>query len=102
MQSIKNEQFNQPLAESQEEYNTMYVAIQDKDPLFPVSACFELTDAEIAEIVKTKKIYYTQCLFLEYIRDSNGDIIRFTNKYQFHPMSISVVNPYPNSNGIDK
>ena len=88
MKSIKNEQFSQPLAENQEEYNTLHVHVNTEgDPMRPVTACFKLTLEEIAEINRTGLIYYQQCTF--YYRGLDGLI----KPGLFHPMSIHVTNP---------
>lgn len=88
MKSIRNEQFSQPLAENQEEYNTLYVHVQTEgDPMRPVTACFKLAPEEIAEINRTGLLYYQQCTF--YYRGSDGLI----KPGLFHPMSIHVTNP---------
>lgn len=93
MHSIKTEQFNIPLAESQEEYNTLHVNFNVEDPLGPMTACFELTDEEVAEIVRTKRIYYRQCLFTKQVEDPKTGNLVTVPRYLFHPMSIHVVNP---------
>jgi hypothetical protein len=81
MKAIDFPQRNVMLAEDQPEYETLPVFCEVKevidnekpyDPLLPVptkqipwtmTACFELTDDEIAEIIATRKIWYRQCLF---------------------------------------
>lgn len=96
MKSLKTEQFNVALAESQEEYNTLFVNINLKDRLIPVTCCFELSAEELAEINKTGKIYYQQCLIAQcnsegsYIAAENGNYLASS---LFHPMSIHVTNP---------
>jgi len=92
MHSIKNEQFNQPLAEDQEEYNTLHINLNTQDPYCPATVCFELTLDEIEQITKTGKIYYTQCLFRK-TAPSNDGKEAYVPREQFHPMSISVTNP---------
>lgn len=93
MKSIRNEQFNQPLAENQEEYNTLFINLNTKDPMCPATVCFEFTVDEIEEITKTGKAYYQQCLFLSERYDQEGNVIGFGPREQFHPMNISVHNP---------
>lgn len=92
MQSIKNEQFNQPLAENQEEYNTLFINLNTEDQMCPATACFELTLDEIEQITKTGKIYYQQCLFTKLFRNEAGEIVKVPANH-FHPMSIHVTNP---------
>jgi hypothetical protein len=93
MKSIKNEQFNIPLAENQEEYNTLHINLNTQDPMCPATVCFEFTEEEVAEFVKTRRLYYNQCLFRKPIHNWEGHVIGFGPREQFHPMNISVVNP---------
>lgn len=102
MNSVKTEQFNIPLAESQEEYNTLHVNFNVEDPMGPMTACFELTDEEIAEIVNTKKIYYQQCVFTRQVEDPQTGQIVTVPRHNFHPMSIHVVNPLGESEVEDE
>jgi hypothetical protein len=99
MKSIRNEQFNQPLAENQDEYHTLFINLNTQDPMCPATACFELSLDEIEEITKTGKIYYNQCLFLKPIYGGLDEetglpkVIGFGPREQFHPMNINVYNP---------
>ncbi|WP_231489884.1 hypothetical protein [Pedobacter sp. Leaf170] len=96
MKSLKTVQFSLPLAETQDEYETLYIHVNRKDRLVPVTCCFKLSAEEIAEINKTGKIYYQQCLMAEtdesgrVIVDGNGEA---TPANLFQPMSIYVTNP---------
>jgi len=94
MKSIRTEQFNQPLAESQEEYNTLYINLNTADPLCPATVCFEFSPEELEVINKTGRIYYNQCLMSAPVYDGEGEIIGFNGPANlFHPMNISVHNP---------
>lgn len=65
------------LAEDQPEYETLPVHINDSQEC-EFTSCFELTDEEIAEIVSTKKLWYTQ--------------LTFGNPFQ--PVRMSTQNPF--------
>lgn len=78
MQSVKFPQANIALAEDQPEYETLYVHHNADDKTGAVTACFELDKSEIAEIVRTGKIWYTQICF--------GEL--------FQPISMSTKNPF--------
>lgn len=94
MKSIRNEQFNQPLAENQEEYQTMYINLNINDPMCPATACFEFSPEELEVINKTGRIYYNQCLMSNPVYDREGEVIGFNGPVnRFNPMNISVVNP---------
>lgn len=80
MKSIKFPEVNIALAENQEEYETLYVHLDKEDSTQPMTACFELTDEQIKEIVETKKIWYTQ--------------LTFGNNFQ--PINMSTQNPFTN------
>lgn len=62
MISVTFPEVNLPLAEDQPEYETLYVHVSDT-PEREITACFELSDEEIAEIVSTKKLWHTQLSF---------------------------------------
>lgn len=93
MISIKDEQFSQPLAEDQDEYNTLYVNFNEHNPMGPTTVCFELSNEEIDQILKNKKIYYQQCLFTKAVRNSDTSETVIIPREQFHPMSLHVNNP---------
>lgn len=98
MKAIPFPQMNLKLAEDQPEYDTLPVFVDYKEAIVQIPehrrddpkqmyetrqvamsavACFELTDEEVAQIVKTKKLWYRQMIF--------------GNKFQ--PMNIFVDNP---------
>lgn len=62
MQSIKFPEAHHAIAEDQPEYETLYANLQHNDTTqsTTITACFELTPEEVAEIVKTKKLWYQQ------------------------------------------
>lgn len=80
MTSIKFPEANAALAKDQPEYQTLFVFVEMKDiPVkvpaadvhilgqertkqvpWSMTACFELTDEEIEEMVRTKKLWFTQ------------------------------------------
>lgn len=93
MKSIRNEQFSNPLAENQEEYETLYTNVDISNPYCPVTVCFELTDDEVEEIVKNKRIYYQQCLFRVSIENPETKELQYAPRERFHPMNIQVINP---------
>lgn len=81
MKSVKFPEVNIHLAENQPEYETLYVHLDKNDPQFPMTACFELTDEQIKEIVETRKIWFTQLTF-------GGS---------FQPINLSTQNPFSES-----
>lgn len=98
MKSVEFPQANIALAKDQPEYETLHVFAEFKDversfvvednndPIqvekqaipWSMTACFELTDEEIEELVKTKRLWFTQMLF--------GN--------QFQPIRMSTQNPF--------
>lgn len=61
MKSIKFPEVNNHIAENQEEYETVYANVsEDGAGLKTITVCFEFTDEEIQEMVKTKKLWYQQ------------------------------------------
>lgn len=78
MKSINFPQANTILAKDQPEYEPLHVHVDQDDPTGPVTACMELTDEEIAEIIATKRIWHTQLTF--------GDL--------YHPIRMSTKNPF--------
>lgn len=65
------------LAKDQPEYNTLFCFVGNT-PERPMICQFELTDEEVADIVKNKRLFYSQ--------------FTFGNYYQ--PMSIFTKNPF--------
>ncbi len=78
MKSVTFPEANCELAKDQPEYETLHVFVEKKeiavrdhphDDLsieeipWSMTACFELTDEEIADIVATRKIWHKQMLF---------------------------------------
>lgn len=96
MKAIDFPQRNLMLAENQPEYETLPVYVETKEMIVPnepndpqlailtknipwsMTACFELSDREIEELVKTRKLWYTQMLF--------GN--------NFQPVAMSTKNPF--------
>jgi hypothetical protein len=96
MKAIDFPQRNCMLAEDQPEYETLPVFVEMKEVIvenkpgdpqlailtktipWSMTACFELSDEELAEIILTKRIFYTQMVF-----GSN-----------FQPISMSTKNPF--------
>lgn len=92
MIAVNFEQANLMLAEDQPEYETLPVFVETReaevrDPVqglikkpvaWEMTACFQLNAEEIAEIVKTGNIWYTQCLFGQ----------------PFQPVRMSTQNPF--------
>ena len=62
MKAIEFPEVNIRLAEDQPQYETLPVAVCEGNERKAV-ACFELTDEEIDEIVKTKKLWLGQLTF---------------------------------------
>lgn len=79
MKAIDFPERNLLLAENQDEYETLPVHVE-KGETFSVSmtACFELSDEEAEEIIKTRRIWYKQMIFGK----------------QFQPMFITTQNPF--------
>lgn len=84
MKAVDFPQRTHMLAESQEEYETMPVYTEFKEDeskdlvAWSMTACFELSDREIEEVVRTRKLWYTQMLF----------------GHNFQPIAMSVENPF--------
>ena len=87
MKSLKIEPFINPLAEGQDQYNTLYFAADFADPMLPMHVYFQFNPAEIAEINRNGgRVYYTQNVFYKI---NNLELI----PGQFHPMRISPFSP---------
>lgn len=93
MKAIEFPQVNCMLAENQPQYETLPVFVESKakqfrDPermvnytkqvAWSMTACFELSEEEIAEIVKTKKLWHTQLIM----------------GHNFQPIIMSTQNPF--------
>lgn len=62
MQSVKFPGATLEIGRGQEQYNTLH-AMPQPGPEGEVIMCFELTDAEIAQIIETRKIWYFRWTF---------------------------------------
>lgn len=79
MKSVDFPQANLPLAKDQPQYQTLFVRFEPQTYGSPMRACFELSDEEIEEIVKTKRLWFQQLTF------GNG----------FSPIHMSFQSPFP-------
>lgn len=79
MKSIDFPEANLAIAKDQPEYLTLY-AHMVREPQVPMYIVFELTDEEVEDIVKNKKLFYMQSTFGR----------------PFSPMSIMTKNPFTN------
>lgn len=77
MKSIKLPDFNIEIGKGQPEYNVLHAKEISPENTGSLLMCFELTDEEVAEIVKTKRTYYSRLTFYE----------------KFQPMRLSVEMP---------
>lgn len=80
MKSIDFPEANHALAKDQPEYNTLFVHIDGNKAELPMYVCFALTDEDIADIVKNRKVWYDQLTF----------------GHAFQPMAILTKNPFTN------
>lgn len=103
MRAVEFPQANLNLAEGQEEYETLPIycdldeygipkrllkgddinapkTLEYNDPMGQMTCCFELNQDEINEIVKTGKIWFTQCTFWN----------------AFQPINMTTQNPFIN------
>lgn len=62
MKAVEFPQVNVRIAENQPQYETLPAHIVD-EPEGRIITCFELTDEEIDEIVKTRKLWHVQLSF---------------------------------------
>lgn len=81
MQPIEFPQRTDLLAKNQPQYTPIPVHVGTKAAGFPMTACFQLTPEELAEIVATEQLWYTQ--------------ITFGNAFQ--PVRLSTQNPFINA-----
>ncbi|MBR8535400.1 hypothetical protein KDU71_07495 [Carboxylicivirga sediminis] len=65
MKALEFEEVNSRIAEKQEEYETLPACIRIDKPECHIITCFELSDEEIEEIVKTKKLWHVQLSFAQ-------------------------------------
>ena len=80
MKAIEFPQANEILAKDQPQYQPLPVHIDTTDPSTPFTVCFELSDEEINEIVRTRKLWHTQVTFGQ----------------RFHPIMMTTQNPFVN------
>jgi hypothetical protein len=66
------------LAKDQPQYTPLPVHVGTEQEGFPMTACFELVDEEVAEIIATRKLWYTQITF----------------GHPFQPVQLSTQNPF--------
>jgi hypothetical protein len=78
MLPVKFSEANETLAKDQPQYTPLPVHVGSKEDGFPMTACFELTDEEVAEIIATRKLWYTQTTF----------------GHPFQPVRLSTHNPF--------
>lgn len=63
MKPVKFKQVNITLAENQPEYQPLPVQYNDEVPEGPMTSCWELDEAELAQIAKTGRVYIKQLTF---------------------------------------
>lgn len=63
MKSIDFEKANFSIAKDQPGYNTLYAHYDLTDPKMTATTCFELTDEDIEQIIKTRKLWVMQYTF---------------------------------------
>lgn len=63
MKPIRFKQVNIVLAENQPQYQPLPVQFNDELEEQPMTSCWELDEAELAQIIKSKKIYLKQLTF---------------------------------------
>jgi len=65
MNSIDFPKANIQLAKDQPQYRTLFIHVDKsgRDPEGNVTCCFELSEEEVQEIVRTKKLWFTQVTF---------------------------------------
>ena len=78
MKSVDFPQANIALAKDQPQYQTLYVYCNRESPQVPMTMCFELSQEEVNEIVRTGKLYFTQITFGK----------------PFSPINMSVLSPF--------
>ena len=79
MIAIDFPQANVIVGKDQPEYLPLPMHYNPEDPMKPMTCCFELSDEELAEVIRTKRIWYTQCTF--------GN--------NLHPVRMDVRSPFP-------
>lgn len=86
MKPVIFKQVNLTLAEDQPEYQPLPVQYNDELPEHPMTSCWELDEAEIAQIVKTGRIYIKQLVF--------GRKEDKTKPNPYQPILPTVFNPF--------
>ena len=61
MRSIQFEEVNTVVAENQSDFDTIHVYYNEEEN--SLTACFQFSDEEIKEFLKTKKIWYKQFMY---------------------------------------
>lgn len=77
MKAVEFPEQNEILAKDQPQYQQLPVHIGNTEET-PFTACMELDDEEIEELVRTRRIWHTQ----------------FTFGTQYHPIRMSTKNPF--------
>ncbi len=88
MEAVKFKQSNHNLAENQDEYNTLPVfggQVGPEPQHIGIIACFELSEAEVANIVAHKKLWYRGLTFGNAVQPFNifavKDYFEFDDSY---------------------
>jgi hypothetical protein len=63
MKSIEFPEANVAVAKDQPQYNTLFARVDRQSPEGEMIICFELTDEEVTQIVRNKKLFYSQLTF---------------------------------------
>ena len=63
MKNINFPEVNQKIGENQEQYEIVHAFHRPKDQGGSITMCFELTDGEIKELVKSKKLWIKMLTF---------------------------------------
>lgn len=63
MTATEFKEVNLRIAEHQEEYETLPVFVDEKDPTIPVTMCFELSSEERKQVWETGEIWVTMLTF---------------------------------------
>lgn len=80
MTPVEFSQANVVLAKDQPEYVPLPVFMNRYDQTVPMTACFELSDEELGEIILTKRLWLTQLTFGR----------------SYSPIELSTQNPFQN------
>ncbi len=77
MESVEFKEVNVRIAEHQEEYETLPVFLDKRDPSAPVTMCFHLDNEEQLQVMETGQIWLT--------------VLTFNNNFQ--PIAMSCLKP---------